>query len=426
MSVEMNRFIKYCLGFLLFLLPLTVYATSASFDYGAGEINKGSGGVGAAMPQDALAAAINPAAIAFVPDDRLDVGATLVRPNRGYSASGAGPILNGSYDSQTPIIIPPSFGFLHHINNVLTYAISVYGVGLNTDYDEPVLNGGSAGLYLRQIFTNFATAWKLNDQLSLGGSLIVATQTLKVKGLSAFSGQSNDENDFTNKGTDYSFGAGAKVGMMYNINPKLSFGASYQPEIAMSKLSKYAGLLPDAGSFNIPPTAIAGVAYKLTPTLQAGVDTQYIWYSAVPAYSNTFTCNSSGKCFGTADGSGFGWKNTALYKLGVVWHATPSWILRSGYVYSNQPIQSTDILLAVLAPATSQNQFTLGATHLFKGRFGLSGFLMYSPKKTVSGDVSSATTTQNVSVHLEQYEVGLSFTWLIGKNSQAGNAKVAA
>ncbi len=66
-------------------------ATNGYSPTGFGTANKGLGGAGVAMPQDALAGATNPAGMLYV-GDRVDLGAAIFAPNRGFTAdNNAGP-----------------------------------------------------------------------------------------------------------------------------------------------------------------------------------------------------------------------------------------------------------------------------------------------------------------------------------------------
>jgi hypothetical protein len=69
------------------LLSHTAHATNGYFAHGYGTKTKGMAGAGVALPQDAMAAATNPAGMAFV-GERADVGLALFSPMREYKASG--------------------------------------------------------------------------------------------------------------------------------------------------------------------------------------------------------------------------------------------------------------------------------------------------------------------------------------------------
>jgi len=83
----------------------TAGATNGYFQHGYGLKAKGMAGVGIAFPQDALAAATNPAGMVEV-GNRIDFGADLFRPVRSTQIAGAGDF-NGNGDS---IFLIPEFG----------------------------------------------------------------------------------------------------------------------------------------------------------------------------------------------------------------------------------------------------------------------------------------------------------------------------
>ena len=90
------------------LLPLAllaatpVFATDGYFSIGYGLKQVAQGGAGVALPQDALAAATNPAGIVFV-GDRFDLGVTLFRPIRDGSITGSGAITRRQVKLSVPL-----------------------------------------------------------------------------------------------------------------------------------------------------------------------------------------------------------------------------------------------------------------------------------------------------------------------------------
>ena len=75
------------------------------FSHGYGVKAQGMGGVGIALPQDALAAATNPAGMAWV-GNRLDVGLNWFQPDRSAEITGSGAGANGTYDGNGTSELP--------------------------------------------------------------------------------------------------------------------------------------------------------------------------------------------------------------------------------------------------------------------------------------------------------------------------------
>jgi long-chain fatty acid transport protein len=90
MNITTNKTMKKTyslLSLLLLLTATTASATDGYFAHGYGVKSKGMGGVGIALPQDALAAATNPAGMGLI-GDRVDIGVTWFRPTRETEISG--------------------------------------------------------------------------------------------------------------------------------------------------------------------------------------------------------------------------------------------------------------------------------------------------------------------------------------------------
>jgi len=166
------------------------YATNGYFTHGYGVKSQGMGGVGIALPQDALAAASNPAGMALI-GDRVDVGITWFRPQRESELSGTAGgfgLFDGKYeanDSENFFI--PEFGFNRRIDDKLTLGVSVYGNGgMNTDYKNGIPLFGSttrAGVDMAQLFIAPTATWKINENHAVGVAVNLAYQRFEAKGL---------------------------------------------------------------------------------------------------------------------------------------------------------------------------------------------------------------------------------------------------
>ena len=92
----------------LLLAPGVSHATNGYFSHGFGVRSTAIAGIGIALPQDALAAASNPAGTALI-GSRIDYGVTLFAPNRSAEIVGSpAPGANGNYsgNGQSNFLIP--------------------------------------------------------------------------------------------------------------------------------------------------------------------------------------------------------------------------------------------------------------------------------------------------------------------------------
>ncbi len=403
------------------LAPAAALATTGYFSHGYGLKAKGMGGVGIALPQDALAPATNPAGLAFV-GNRLDAGLDWFRPIRSSEIVGNGAGADGSYDgSGRKDFFIPEFGWSRSISQNLAIGVAVYGNGgMNTRYNRSPFTafGGNspAGVDLIQLFVAPTVAYKLNPDHSIGLSLNLAHQRFSADGLNAFAGVSSNSANLTNRGDDSSNGWGARLGWTGQISPSVTLGATYQTRTRMSRFKKYEGLFAERGDFDIPENYGAGIAVKATPALTVAVDIQQINYGKVKAVGNPadFACLLGGTCpLGSSNGPGFGWRNTTVYKLGLSYEVSKALTLRGGYVTLRQPIPSSQTFFNMLAPGVVEDHLTLGATWALSNTTELTVGYMHAFKKKVngSGSIPAGFGSGNANIQMYQDSLGVAFGW---------------
>ena len=327
-----------------------VNATNGYFSHGFSTKEKGLAGAGTAYSQDSMAAATNPAGMAFV-GERMDLGLQFFSPSpRGYTVTGAPPVPGGvgvtvidpltggcdanftlpngacappfsvnpgSVDSDNDFFLIPHFGYNWQLKNDSTVGVSVYGNGgMNTEYKSgsatlpdastnPLLpieelsgtyGAGTAGVNLAQLFINVSFAKKINAKHAFGGSLLLVGQRIIVQGLDNFGQFSLDPNNLSGNVKSDSFGAGLKVGYQGEVAKGIRVGAAYQSKINMTEFDEYAGLLAEGGDFDIPSTYNIGVSFDVGATGVIVADVQQINYSDVAAISNPISRLTDGSC----------------------------------------------------------------------------------------------------------------------------------
>ena len=372
--------------------PGMALATDGYFAHGYGMKSIGMGGVGIALPQDALAPATNPAGLTMV-GNRLDFGAAIFRPVRGAEIQGSGnPPANGSYNgNDSSSFVIPEFGYSRTIDPRLTVGVAVYGNGgMNTDYKQSpfAAYGGTnpGGVDLMQLFVAPTAAYKLSDSNSVGVSLNFAYQRFAAKGLEGFKTASSSPNDVTNNGHDSSTGWGVRIGWTGQISPTVTLGATYQSKTKMGKLDKYKGLFANAGEFDIPENYGIGVAVKTTPRLTLAADVEQINYSKIAAVGDPVDCLFAGACaLGSANGPGFGWRDVTVLKLGASYQYRDDLVLRAGFNTLRQPIPESQTFFNILAPGVVEQHLTMGATWTLANGNELTLAYMHAFKKEVNG-----------------------------------------
>jgi len=432
-------------------------ATNGYFMHGYGSKEKGMAGAGVAFNHnDAMAAATNPAAMAFV-DQRVDLGLQIFSPSpRKYTSTGpASNFLDPSTgqftfsigDGSQSIESENDFFLLPHgavnwmLNDTTTVGLAVYGNGgMNSEYEggfasvNDALTGGTgagstqlpgtygagtAGINLEQMFFNFNSSYKLNAKHALGGSLIVVGQRFRAQGLEFFGGFSSDPANLSGNVNSLSWGLGAKVGYQGEVAEGVRVGISYQSKISMGEFDEYKGLFAEGGDFDIPSTYTLGVSFDVGQTGVIVADYQRINYSDVASISNPFanimTCNpntapaSGSGCLGASNGAGFGWEDIGIFKLGYQWNmVNMDW--RVGYSHADQAIPESEVLFNILAPATIRDHLTFGLTKEVGKTQEFNFAFMYGLKESVTGP-NAFDPAQTITIEMTQIDLQAGWAW---------------
>jgi len=262
---------------------------------------------------------------------------------------------------------------------------------------------GTTGVNLEQLFISPTVSMKLNDKHSVGLSVNLVAQRFEAKGLSALAAGSVDPVHFTDKGKSSSFGVGATIGWMGQLNDKFTVGASYRLKTKMSKFKKYAGLFPNKGEMNVPAALTIGASMQVTPKMTLAVDVQQIYYSKVDATGNAFAPTG----FGGSNGPGFGWDDQTVYKLGIKAQTTPKLALMAGYNHGASPVGSEDTFFNALTPAVVEDHLSLGFEFKLSKSSAVIGSYNHTFKNTVKGD---PTKGQQFDLTMEQDAVGIGYS----------------
>ncbi|MDH5515937.1 MAG: hypothetical protein OEY45_12340, partial [Gammaproteobacteria bacterium] len=279
----------------------TASATTGYFALGYGAKSMGLAGAVVSNPQDAIAAAANPAGMGLV-GERFDIGIRFFSPIREAEILTSAPPLGASYDvsdkSRRNLFFIPNFGITKELNNRVTVGFSIYGNGgMNSTYDDNIYDltagafGGSPegvgtagltpdtgrlGIDLAQSLQALSVAFKADERHTLGASLLIGVQRFSARGLGNFQcftsaaldpANANLDNPFTpvvdpgpacapggpqaaaigfvpsrhlsGNGSDWSYGAGARVGWIGQITDTLTLGATAASKIYMSEFDDY-------------------------------------------------------------------------------------------------------------------------------------------------------------------------------------------
>lgn len=360
-------------------------ATNGTMPHGYGIKAQGMGGVSIALPQDGLAAANNPAGMAFV-GNRLDLGLAVVMPKPESSFGG------NHYDGDgDKAIAIPELGYNRVIDDRQSLGVSVYGNGVSTKYATSILGGpgsGKDGAQLTQIIVAPTYAFRLTPDQAVGISVDLAYQRFRVDGVPDATGKEG-------QGIETSTGAGFKLGWTGRFSEQLTLGAMYSARIRMGKLDAYRNLLARQGQFDVPERYGVGFAWHPQPSLTIAGDLMRINWGDIASLGNALTDAEPG----------FGWRNQTVFRIGVAWQASQELTLRGGYSRGSQIVSQQSATLDYLAPVTPQSHLSLGATWRLDPRDELS--VVYT--RAFGSEVDGSGPSQGVSVDMAQHWVGIAW-----------------
>lgn len=342
-------------------------ATDGYFQHGVGVKGKGTGGVAIALPQDATSIGANPATATDI-GHRLDVGIEVFVPDRGAEVNGNGAGLDGAYDGNgaNPFVLG-DIAYTRPISDKVTVGIVFFANGgMNTVYrDNPfaALGGqGDAGVDLKQAFVMPTIAVEIAEGHSIGASAVGVIQAFRTTGVQPFAAFSVDPVNFTNRDADWSAGIGYKLGYYGELVEGFKVGAFYQSKVQTGAFDKYSGLFANGGEFDVPESWGVGASVDIGKRLTVGADYKRINYDTAPAVGNSIASLFQGVPLGADDGPGFGWQDIGVFKVGAVYKASDTLVLRAGYGLSENPIPADETLINILSPGVVEDHFTAGAT----------------------------------------------------------------
>ncbi|SPJ15105.1 Long-chain fatty acid transport protein [Burkholderiales bacterium] len=381
------------------LVPSLAGATDGYFSHGYGMKSLGMGGASVTRTDDGFGGANNPAEMVFA-GNRFDIGLDWFSPTRSASrADAAITPLNGDVNSDSKNFYIPEIAYNQMMQPNLSLGVTVFGNGgMNTDYPQgnfqcPTPSGtfvpanmlcgqGRLGVNLSQLIVAPTLAYKLAPDHAVGVAPLLAYQRFSIVGVQSFAPLSSAPANLTNNGDASSTGAGVRIGYLGRLSPLVSIGATYASKISMRKFDRYKGLFADQGGFDIPSNFAIGASLHPSTAWTIALDYERIYYNSVSSVGNPSTNQAP---LGAANGPGFGWQDINVGKLGVEYTVNPSWIVRAGYNWSQNPIQPRDVTFNILAPGVVQDHFTLGFTYAVNAKSELTMAYMYAPSKTVTG-----------------------------------------
>ncbi len=219
----------------------------------------------------------NPALLAKLPGTQLEIGTTLIVPEREYMAPDG-----TTASTRDKAFYPSTFYVTHAFTDNFSAGLGVFNpFGLGTNWGS-----GWQGRYLttRSELTTFdfnpVVAYRITPYLAMaaGMDIVLLDATLENMIPSAALGIPGPSFDVMQKFSGGGTGFGYNLGLLLEVNDALSLGASYRSEVKIdvdgdSSLS-ISPFTPDAkSSITLPQQVFAGIAYRASErlTVEAGM-----------------------------------------------------------------------------------------------------------------------------------------------------------
>lgn len=439
---------------MMFFLTQSLMATDGYFSLGYGAIHKGMAGAGIGLPYTALING-NPAANVYA-GKTFSLGVAFFSPLRQYTVEGNPSglpttfgLLPGTVKSDSKLFLVPHLASNWMINDKSSFAVSIFGHGgMNTNYPTRTFFDQSVeqtGVNLIQLFLGLSYAYKVADRHSLGLTALVSGQSFSAEGLSNFGPFSSDPTKLTNNGSSTTLGIGFKLGYHGELSDQFQVGAVYQSKTITGGFDDYSGLFAESGGFDIPASWTAGIVYSPVSALRIALDFKQILYSQVasianpidpmalpPAFLNPggnpnnpgdYTPNPNYTPLGSDNGSGFGWEDMSVFKVGMEYDVSDSFTLRAGFSKGNQPVPDTEVLFNILAPGVIENHLALGMSKtLGEGGRKIHFSINHALNHTVTGfnpfdfdpvlaQQGQLVPNQNIILEMKQWDFEIQYTF---------------
>lgn len=436
--------IKTGVNILLLTLSQTSLATTGYFALGYGPKSSAMAGAVVAAPQDANIAAVNPAGISEV-GDRVDLSLRLFSPIREATLDPRA--VGGTFEvrkkSSRDFFLIPTGGISSKINEKWNWGLTLSANGgMNTTYsrnlyDEtmavihPSFNSGDPSsvnegattrmpntgelmIDLGQLIVAPTLSYKVTPNHTIGISALLGVQYFKAKGLGNFqSFANNGATDLTDKGYDFAYGAGVRLGWLGKIHEQVTLGVSGSSPVYMTEFHKYSDLFAEQGGFDIPANFTAGIAIKPISNVLMSFDFQRIFYGGVNSIANTGPVlgpaipAGKGK-LGADNGIGFGWNDINVYRLGLKYQYNKNWSLSAGYSWNDRPFEEDQLLFNIISPAVNTKHMTFGFTYNVDNESELSVSYMHAFKETLSTNQTAFGVPGSISMYQNAIEIGYS------------------
>ncbi|MFN0054465.1 MAG: OmpP1/FadL family transporter [Planctomycetales bacterium] len=402
--------------------------------FGIGPVNRSMGGAATAAPIEAIGALyFNPATITAL-ENQLSVGAEVITPLLDVTSSLGG--RTGHTNSDSGWAAVPSIGLTLKTapDSKLTYGFGLFGVaGYSVNYPSSTANPilfpqtptpatptpGFGNVYVDVSLLQLAPmiAYQVNDQLSVSlGPTIMAGRLIASPFAFTAPNDANGDGAATypvGSGTQFTWGLGFKTGVYWKGEQGINWGAAFQSpqwfhDFTFNGTDERGYPRQFNFKFDYPLIVSLGSSYTGFEKWLFACDVRYFDWS-----NTSGTLGDAAQFAPTGELLGAGWHSTWAVALGVQYQMSQMLALRTGYTFSQSPIDDENAGFNVGSPLILKYAINVGTTINLSEKLGLHLTYYYAPENEVSGPMQSVggpVPGSNVNYRLSGHAIALGIT----------------
>jgi long-chain fatty acid transport protein len=397
-------------------LVMLVYPASVAWSSGFGVFTQGASALGqadsvVAHSDGPSALFFNPALMNKLPGTQVEIGTTLLFPNREYIAP------DGTTTSTRDTVFAPSTFYLtHSFNDTISAGLAVFNpFGLGTDWGSDWGGTTPVGGLGRFLATNSElTTWNINPAVSYrilpslsvagGMDILLLDATLE----SAAPPNALIPVEYRQKFTGSGNGIGYNFGAYFEVNDMLSVGASYRSKVKIEvdgdlSLSVSPQSVSGKTTITLPQQLFAGIAYR--PDDRLTLETGMRWEDWSSFKQLQITVAGQPPVISPRD-----WHSTFAINAGGKYQLNKSYSVMAGYLYGWNPVPDSTFEPAI--PDSDTHLFCAGGEARFdrlKIVLSYAYQLQYDRSKSTNQYGALANGNYTSDVNLLGLSVGYSF-----------------
>ena len=302
---------------------------------GYGSKASGMGGASIALPQDAIAAANNPAGMALV-GTRCDADLQFFNLHSSN-------VYDGARHHGSNFVGFPEIGCNQALSSKVTIGMSTAGNGGGFRYSSslfPNITGSHTNTLLLSVAALPTITYRPKEHLVVGASFAGGFQMFRLR---SFAGLPHHGWD----GWNAAFGSGWRLGALWQPTTFLSFGASYASKVRFGRFKGYAGdlLAPVDGKLDTLAQAGAGIAITPRQGLTLAFDYLHVDWQDTQYHEL------------------FGYRSQNVLRAGISDEFGENLTLRTGVSLTRRPFSRDFVAQNITFPGFTSKAITAGASH---------------------------------------------------------------